>query len=72
MIPTFHNQPADPSFDRTTYRERNIVERVVGWLKESRRIGTRSEKLAVHFLAMVKLALIQRLFRRLEEPSNRT
>lgn len=72
VIPTFQNQPRDPAFDPQVYRERNVVERAVGWLKESRRIGTRSEKLAVRFLAMVRLAVIQRLFRRLEEPSNRT
>jgi transposase len=72
VIPTFCNQPSESSFDRSLYRERNVVERVVGWLKEHRRIGTRSEKLAVRFLSMVKLAIIQRLFRQLEEPSNRT
>ena len=72
VIPTFKNQPRDPKFDKETYRERNVVERSVGWMKEHRRVGSRSEKLAVRFHAMVKLAVIQRLFRRLEEPSNRT
>lgn len=72
VIPTFHHQPANPAFDRNVYRERNVVERAVGWLKESRRIGTRSEKLAMRFLAMLKLAVLQLLFRRLEETSNRT
>jgi len=35
----------------------------VGWLKECRRIGTRFEKLAVNFLAMVKVSIIQRILR---------
>jgi transposase len=41
------------------------------WLKESRKLATRYEKLAVNFLAMAKLALIQRCMRILESP-NRT
>jgi transposase len=49
-----------PAFDREAYRRRNVVERCVGWLKECRRLATRYEKLAVNFLAMVKLAMIKR------------
>ena len=48
-----------------------MVERGVGWLKENRRLATRDEKLAVNYLAVVKLALIRRCFRLLE-PSDRT
>jgi transposase len=33
---------------------------VIGWLKECRRVCTRYEKLAVNFLAMIQLAIIQR------------
>lgn len=47
-------------FDKTAYRRRSIVEQCIGWLKEARRIGTRFEKLAINFLAMVKLAMIHR------------
>lgn len=36
------------------------MERCVGWLKECRRIATRFEKLALNYLAMLKLAMIQR------------
>jgi len=53
----------EPRFDKTTYRRRNVVERCVGWLKECRRIATRFEKLAVNFLAMLKVALIERYLR---------
>jgi transposase len=52
-----------PAFDRDTYRRRNVVERSIGWLKHARRIATRYEKLAVNFLAMLKLAMIQRYFK---------
>jgi transposase len=70
VIPTRSNQRAHSQFDRQTYRRRNIIERVVGWLKEHRRLATRFEKLAVNFLAMVKLAMFQRCLRLLHS-SNR-
>lgn len=53
-------------FDRRAYRKRNVVERSVGWLKENRRIGTRYEKLAVNFLAMLKFAIMQYYFRKID------
>jgi transposase len=71
VIPTRKNQPADPKFDRQTYRRRNVVERCVGWLKENRRLGTRHEKLAVSFTAMAKWAIARRYFRILDS-SDRT
>ena len=49
--------------DRAKYRRRNVVERCVNWLKECRRVATRFEKLAVNYLAMIDLAIIQRLLR---------
>lgn len=59
-------RPRSKTFDRALYRARNIIERVVGWLKERRRLGTRYEKLAVNYLAMVQLALIEDYLRRLD------
>ena len=50
-------------FDREAYRRRSIVECCVGWLKECRRVATRFEKLAVNFLAIAKVAIIQRILR---------
>ena len=61
MIPTRQDQRRAPSFDRPTYRRRNVVERCIGWLKGRRRLATRFEKLAENFLAMVKLAMLERL-----------
>jgi transposase len=51
------------AFDKQAYRRRSIIEQTIGWLKECRRIGTRFEKLAINFLAMMKLAMIQRCLR---------
>jgi transposase len=38
-----------------------VVERCFGWLKENRRIAMRFEKLAVHYLAMLQMAMMLRL-----------
>lgn len=51
------------SFDKAAYRRRSIVECLIGWLKESRRIATRYEKTAINFCGMVKLALVHRYLR---------
>jgi transposase len=50
-------------FDRAAYRRRAVVEQCVGWLKECRAVATRFDKLAVNYLAGVKLAMIQRCLR---------
>lgn len=49
----------EETFDREAYRQRNIIERLIGWMKEWRRIATRYEKLGVHYLGMLKLGMIQ-------------
>ncbi len=51
------------SFAPNLYRRRNAIERCVGWLKGCRSIGTRHEKLAVNFAAMVKLAFLRQYLR---------
>jgi transposase len=48
-------------FDRKSYRRRNVIERCVSSLKWFRRVATRYEKLALHYLGMVTLAIIFRL-----------
>ena len=50
-------------FDKDDYRCRSVVECCIGWLKECRRVATRFEKLAVNFLAMLKLAIIEQYLR---------
>lgn len=66
VIPSKENEdrakrPVD--FDKAAYRRRSIVERLIGWLKESRRIATRFEKTAINFGGMVRLAFIHRYLR---------
>lgn len=55
-----HRRGRPPAFDRGAYRRRNVIERCVGWLKEARRVATRYEKLAVHFLGVLKLAMVRK------------
>jgi transposase len=47
VIPTRKDQPREATFDKVSYRKRNLIERLVGWFKECRALGTRYEKLAV-------------------------
>jgi transposase len=68
VIPSRKDQRRDPHFDKEAYRRRNVVERCVSWLKENRRLATRHEKLAVNFLAMVKLAMIRRCLKLYDSP----
>lgn len=63
--------PRRARFSTRAYRQRNIIERVIGWLKERRRIGTRYEKLALNYLAMVHIALLSIELRH-RYPSDRT
>lgn len=47
-------------FDKERYRDRNIVERLIGWLKECRAVFARFDKTAINYAGMVKMACIQR------------
>lgn len=65
VIPTRKDQRRRPGFDKERYRRRNVVERCINWLKESRALATRFDKLAVNYLATVKLAILQQYLRKL-------
>lgn len=66
VIPSKANEDSDArpvEFDKEAYCRRNIVERLIGWLKECRRIFSRFEKLTLNFGGMIKVAFIQRYFK---------
>ena len=46
-------------FDKEQYKRRNVVERLIGRLKEYRRIATRYDKLAESFRAFVLIGFIR-------------
>ena len=56
MIPSKSNQRRQPHFDRTAYRRRNLVERLINRLKQFRRIATRFDRRAAHFLGFLQIA----------------
>jgi transposase len=61
VIPTRKDQPREEVFDKAAYRRRNLVERVIGWFKECRALGTRYEKLAVDYVTLWMIAMIEKL-----------
>lgn len=66
VIPSKGNQDPDArlaDFDKEAYRRRSIVEQLIGWLKESRRIFSRFEKTATNFAGMIKVAFMHRYLR---------
>lgn len=66
VIPSKENQNRDDrivEFNKEAYRQRNIVERLIGWLKECRRVLTRYEKTALNYSGFITLAIIQRMLR---------
>ena len=46
-------------FNRELYRRRNVIERLIGWLKESRRVFSRFEKTAINYLGILHMACIR-------------
>jgi transposase len=59
VIPQLKTEKTPRLMDWGLYRERNVIERLVGRLKEHRRIATRYDKLAGSYLAFVQLAAIR-------------
>src|SRR5207249_448793 len=64
VIPTRKDQPRNKFFDRKAYRRRSRIEQVVGWYKECRALGTRYDKLAVDYVALWMIAIIEKLLKR--------
>lgn len=66
IIPNHMRKTQAKTFPREQYRRRNVVERTIGMLKHCRRIATRYEKLALSYLAMLKLGIIALLLRKID------
>ena len=56
VIPPKSNRKKQRPYDKELYRERNQIERLLGRLKQCRRIATRYEKTARNFLSFIQLA----------------
>ena len=56
VIPSRRNRRKPWEYDRSRYRERNIVERFINKIKLYRRIFTRYDKLARRFMAILQFS----------------
>ena len=56
VIPSTASRAEPIEYDRQMYTRRNTIERLVGKVKQFRRVATRYEKLAATFLAMFHVA----------------
>ncbi|MCY3658309.1 MAG: transposase [Caldilineaceae bacterium] len=63
MIPGQRNRREPIDYDRVLYRERNIVERSIGWLKQGHRMATRYEKTAASYPGFVLFAAARQWLR---------
>jgi transposase len=58
VIPTTASRARPIPYDRIAYRQRNLIERMWGRLKDYRRVATRYDKLARNFRSTVLLAAL--------------
>lgn len=58
VIPPKSNRKHPRGYDVDLYKERNVIERMYGKLKQFRRVATRYDKLASSYLAFVLVAAI--------------
>lgn len=56
VIPNRKNENKNPNFCKQTYRMRNVVERLIGKIKQFRRIATRYDKTIESYISMIHLA----------------
>ena len=56
VIPCRTTRKCARPYDKTLYKQRNLIERMFNKLKHFRRVATRYDKLAERFLAWVTIA----------------
>lgn len=56
VIPPRSNRNIQRNYDKEIYKERNLIERSFNKLKHWRRIATRYDRKASHFMAFIHLA----------------
>ncbi len=65
VIPPRAIQKVQYSYDKTKYKMRNRVERLIGKYKENRRIATRFDKLTMMYEGFILLAAIKDTLKRI-------
>ncbi|GAN55838.1 transposase [Tanticharoenia sakaeratensis NBRC 103193] len=56
VIPSRKGRSGSQTANWRRYRDRNRIEQMFSWLKQMRRIATRSDKTALSFLSVLNLA----------------
>ncbi len=65
-IPPKTNRADDIPYSKRTYKKRNLIERFFSKLKQFRHVCTRFDRLALNYLATVKLASVRLWLRHYE------
>lgn len=63
VIPPRSNRREQRAYDAYVYKARHLVEQFINRIKHYRRVATRYEKTAAHFLGFVLVAAIKDLLR---------
>jgi transposase len=63
IIPWRSNRKQPGTLDQARYAKRNRIERMIGFLKQFRRVATRYDKTSASFLCFVQIAAIHRWLR---------
>ena len=58
VIPPKRNRKKRRLYNKELYKERNIIERLIGRLKQFRRVATRYDKTQNSYLAFISLAAL--------------
>ena len=58
VIPPKKNRTVKRCYNKELYKERNLIERAFGRLKQWRRVATRYDRIDTHFLSCIALAAI--------------
>jgi len=56
VVPSKRNRKSPRLLYKSVYRRRNIIERIIGRIKDNRRIATRYEKTDTNYIAFLYLA----------------
>ena len=59
VIPGRKNRKAPIAYDKALYRQRGLIERLFGKIKENKRLSMRFDKSDTLFLAFIAIALIK-------------
>ena len=59
VIPSMRSRKVEIPHDKALYRQRNRIERMIGKLKQSRRVATRYDKTISSFRGFITLAAIK-------------